>query len=231
MKGMTVSLRDLDEPISDCTLVLNLLHGLSRRYDHLKVLKCFMPFLSFHNVCNELLLEELTLGTESTALPQPSTTCPPVASPRPPLPMGLLRALLPPLLLLGPSSGCQLQGAVATTARVTVGWCPFWTRGSCMVVLLQPMDRDHLYVVEPSRRSLLNALSLVGFAGHTPLHRPSTSSTPSSALIIASAPPSTPEDPHLTHSICWIAAGINSPSMTCSTPWHRLHHPPRRIGW
>lgn len=120
--------------------------------------------------------------------------------------MGLLRALLPPLLLPGPSLGCQLRGAVANTMVSLLD------EGSCMAVLLQPMDRDHLYVVEPSCRSLLNALSVVGFASHTPLHRPSTSSTPSSALIIASAPPSTPEDPHLTHSLCWIAAGISSPS-------------------
>lgn len=145
-------------------------------------------------------------------------------APRPPLLMGLLRAFLPPLLLRGPSLGCQLRGAVASTMVSLLD------EGSCMAVLLQPMDRDHLYVVEPSCRSLLNALSVVGFAGHTPLHRPSTSSTPSSALIIASAPPSTPEDPHLTHSLCWIAAGISSPSPTCSAPWYRLH-PPRRIGW
>jgi hypothetical protein len=38
MKGMADSLHDLGEPVPDHTLVLNLLHGLSRRYDHVKAL-------------------------------------------------------------------------------------------------------------------------------------------------------------------------------------------------
>jgi hypothetical protein len=58
MKGLADSLRDLGEPVADHTLVLNLLHGLSARYGHLKALiKWTVPFPTFHTVRNELLLE------------------------------------------------------------------------------------------------------------------------------------------------------------------------------
>jgi hypothetical protein len=68
MKGMENSLRDLGEPIVDRTLVLNLLHSLSPRYDHLKALiKRIVPFPTFHAVRNELLLEELTMEVEAPA--------------------------------------------------------------------------------------------------------------------------------------------------------------------
>jgi hypothetical protein len=68
MKGMVDSLRDLSEPVTDRTLVLNFLRGLSPRYDHLKALiKRIVPFPTFHVVRNELLLEELTLETEAPA--------------------------------------------------------------------------------------------------------------------------------------------------------------------
>jgi hypothetical protein len=68
MKGMADSLRDLREPIADRTLVLNLLRGLSPRYDHLKALiKQTVPFPTFHSVRNELLLEELTMTLEAPA--------------------------------------------------------------------------------------------------------------------------------------------------------------------
>jgi hypothetical protein len=62
LKGMADSLRYLDEPVADRTLVLNLLHGLSLLYDHLKALiKCIGPFPTFHALRDELLLEELTM--------------------------------------------------------------------------------------------------------------------------------------------------------------------------
>jgi hypothetical protein len=68
MKGMADSLRDLGEPVGDRTLVLNLLRGLSPRYGHLKALiKRTVPFPTFHDVRNELLLEELTMAYEATA--------------------------------------------------------------------------------------------------------------------------------------------------------------------
>jgi hypothetical protein len=66
MKGLADSLRDLDEPVAGRTLVLNLLRGLSPSYDHLKALiKTIVPFLTFHVVRNELLLEELTMTIEA----------------------------------------------------------------------------------------------------------------------------------------------------------------------
>jgi hypothetical protein len=70
MKGMADSLRDLGEPIANRTLVLNLLCGLNPRYGHLKALiKRNVPFPTFFAVCNELLLEELTMDTEAPAPP------------------------------------------------------------------------------------------------------------------------------------------------------------------
>jgi hypothetical protein len=86
MKGLADSLRDLGEPVTDRTLVLNLLRGLSPRYGHMKALiKRSMPFPTFHVVWNELLLEELAMANEaptpaSGVLPEP----------------GLLPALHPP---------------------------------------------------------------------------------------------------------------------------------------
>lgn len=72
MKGMAGSLCALGEPITDRTPVLNFLCGLSPRYDQLKALiKRNILVPSFHVVRNELLLEELTLKTET---PIPATT-------------------------------------------------------------------------------------------------------------------------------------------------------------
>jgi hypothetical protein len=68
MKGMANSLRDLSETVIDRTLVLNLLHGPSPRYGHLKaIIKRIMPFPTFHVMRNDLLLEELTMVTEAPA--------------------------------------------------------------------------------------------------------------------------------------------------------------------
>jgi hypothetical protein len=65
MKGKADALRDLGEPVSDRTIILNILQGLNKRYDHLKTfLKRVVPFPSFYDVCNDLLLEEITIGVE-----------------------------------------------------------------------------------------------------------------------------------------------------------------------
>ena len=70
MKSMADDLRDLGEPVADRTLVLNILRGLNKRYDHLKTfLKRAKPFPSFHDVRNDLLLEELTLDSEAASGP------------------------------------------------------------------------------------------------------------------------------------------------------------------
>jgi hypothetical protein len=68
MKGMADTFRDLDEPMAEHTLVLNILRGLNKRYDLLNTfLKRVVPFPSFHDVHNDLLLEELTMGVETAS--------------------------------------------------------------------------------------------------------------------------------------------------------------------
>lgn len=63
MNSMTTSLCDLEEPIFDCTLVLNLLRGPNECYDHLSTwITRSGPFPCFHKVCNELILKELGKG-------------------------------------------------------------------------------------------------------------------------------------------------------------------------
>jgi hypothetical protein len=56
----------LSEHVEHCILVLQVLRGLNKKYDHIKTnLKRARPFPSFHDVRNDLLLEELTLAIES----------------------------------------------------------------------------------------------------------------------------------------------------------------------
>jgi hypothetical protein len=62
MKGMADGLRTLGETVTDCHLVLNLLQGLNKRFDHMKIfIKRSQPFPSFHTVCNDLEHEEIEL--------------------------------------------------------------------------------------------------------------------------------------------------------------------------
>jgi hypothetical protein len=62
MKGMVDALRNLNEPVPDRTLVLNILWGMNMRYDHLKTfLNRVVSFLYFHDICNDLLVE-ITMG-------------------------------------------------------------------------------------------------------------------------------------------------------------------------
>lgn len=68
MKQMADDLCEFDEYVDDCTLVLNVLRGLNKMYDHVKTyLKRVRSFPSFHDVGNDLLLEELTLDIEATS--------------------------------------------------------------------------------------------------------------------------------------------------------------------
>jgi hypothetical protein len=62
MKGMADDLCALGETIIDRHLVLNLLHSLNKRFDHMKIfIKRSQSFPSFHTVCNDLELEEIEL--------------------------------------------------------------------------------------------------------------------------------------------------------------------------
>jgi hypothetical protein len=67
MKTVADSLCDLGSPVTDETLVLNLLRGLSPRYAHLRaILTRITPFPSFARVRDDLLLEELTTAAATT---------------------------------------------------------------------------------------------------------------------------------------------------------------------
>jgi hypothetical protein len=62
MKGMIDDLRALGETVTDRHLILNLLQGLNKRFDHMKIfIKRLYPFPSFHIVRNDLKLEEIEL--------------------------------------------------------------------------------------------------------------------------------------------------------------------------
>jgi hypothetical protein len=62
MKGMTDNLRALGETITDRHLVLNLLQGLNKRFNHMKIfIKRSQPFSSFHTIRNDLELEKIEL--------------------------------------------------------------------------------------------------------------------------------------------------------------------------
>jgi hypothetical protein len=70
MKGMADALGDLSEVIQDRTLVLNILRGLSPKYNHMKaLLKRSRPFPTFSEVCNDLILEELIMAPPSSQPP------------------------------------------------------------------------------------------------------------------------------------------------------------------
>jgi hypothetical protein len=62
MNVMADDLRALGETITDRHLVLNLLQGLNKRFDHMKIfIKRLQLFLSFHTVHNDLKLEKIEL--------------------------------------------------------------------------------------------------------------------------------------------------------------------------
>jgi hypothetical protein len=62
MKGMTNDLCVLGETITDRHLVLNLLQGLNKRFDHMKIfIKWSHSFPFFHTVRNDLELKEIEL--------------------------------------------------------------------------------------------------------------------------------------------------------------------------
>jgi hypothetical protein len=57
MKGFTNSLTDLSVDITDCVLMLNVLCGLNKNFEHLRAIFTHAtPFLSFQKVLNDLCL-------------------------------------------------------------------------------------------------------------------------------------------------------------------------------
>jgi hypothetical protein len=62
MKGMPDDLCALGETVTNRHLVLNLLQGLNKRFDHMKIfIKRSQSFPSFHIIRNDLELEQIEL--------------------------------------------------------------------------------------------------------------------------------------------------------------------------
>jgi hypothetical protein len=62
MKAMADDLRALGETITDRHLVLNLLQGLNKRFDHIKIfIKRSQSFPSFHSIRNNLELKKIEM--------------------------------------------------------------------------------------------------------------------------------------------------------------------------
>jgi hypothetical protein len=62
MKRITDDLRALGETVIDHHLVPNLLQGLNKKFDHMKIfIKRSQSFPSFHTVYNDLKLEKIEL--------------------------------------------------------------------------------------------------------------------------------------------------------------------------
>jgi hypothetical protein len=62
MKGMANDLRALGETVTDHHLILNLLQGMNKTFDHMKIfIKQSQSFPSFNTVRNDLKLEEIEL--------------------------------------------------------------------------------------------------------------------------------------------------------------------------
>jgi hypothetical protein len=85
MKGMVDDLCDLSETVTDRHPILSLLHGLNKRFNHMKIfINRSQLFTSFHTIRNDLKLEEIELdhstvqGQASALYSMPSGGgCPP----------------------------------------------------------------------------------------------------------------------------------------------------------
>jgi hypothetical protein len=126
MKGMVDALRGLGKPLPDRTLVLNILRGLNKRYNHLKTfLKLAIPFPSFHGIHNDLMLEDITMGVEAisnsatdfVASDGQQSCPPPSAAPRATSLGGLCP--LPPLVVV--AVGAAVVGLAVVAGTTTTG--------------------------------------------------------------------------------------------------------------
>jgi hypothetical protein len=72
---MADSLGDLGCPVEDRALVLNVLRDLIDRYTHLwSLIMRQRPFPTFHQVHDDLALEEITLGAQVASISGPGST-------------------------------------------------------------------------------------------------------------------------------------------------------------
>jgi hypothetical protein len=86
-KSLADSLSVLGYAISDHNLILNVLQGLNKRYDHLHaIIMHNTPFLSFYKVRDDLVLEELTLGPNTPMPPSHKLYSNNTPAPSPPAP-------------------------------------------------------------------------------------------------------------------------------------------------
>jgi hypothetical protein len=77
-KKLAEDLRDLGEPVSDKTLVLNIIRGLNERFQALGLhLRRTSPLPTFLQVCDDLTLEELTMTNAAPAAAPAAVTTPP----------------------------------------------------------------------------------------------------------------------------------------------------------
>jgi hypothetical protein len=120
---MADTLCTLDAPITDESLVLNLLRGLSPRFDRVTpILTRMKPFPTFAEVKNDLLLKELLLSTTSTSTP--ATALYTASRPAPSDSGGLHHTSAPPLpgaLRQPPGSRGVAVARVVTMARRVAG--------------------------------------------------------------------------------------------------------------
>jgi hypothetical protein len=153
MKTMADTLRTLGAPMTDESLVLNLLRGLSPRFDRMApILTRMNPFPTFAEAKNDLLLEELRLSAAATTAPTTTLYSAPRAAPS-----GGGGFLLTALRLRCPlelcdrllaSGGSRSQGR--THWRWTVGR-PWWLS---VAILLQIVDWHHSHVARAVRGCL-----------------------------------------------------------------------------
>jgi hypothetical protein len=126
-----------------------------------------MPFPSFGDVRNELLLDELTMEVESSTLatalydaPTKNQASSKGQAPRPP-PMGA--PTRPPTT---PTIGAPRQSTIANGVAFQA-----WRRPNVAIVLL-PLDRDHLHVARLNLGCPLVASSSVDPPGNAILRHP-----------------------------------------------------------
>jgi hypothetical protein len=137
MKTMANTLRTLRAPITDESLVLNLLRGLSPRFDRVTpILTRMKPFPTFAEAKNNLLLEELRLSATSTSAPATALYSAPQTAPSDSRGVPLHRTLapLPPGAYRQPTGSGGVAVAVARRAagaalRVALSGHPSTTRG------------------------------------------------------------------------------------------------------
>jgi hypothetical protein len=63
-KAMADGLADLGAPVENRILILNILRGLNQRFEHMCfIIRRYSPFLNFHKVRDDLLLEEIHMDS------------------------------------------------------------------------------------------------------------------------------------------------------------------------